>query len=192
MLKQSSGAGAVQHICAVLQGTCRCCLHASFGSKPRKQGLQLYSRVGDLSSMSGNAQAKQWCLCCATHLCCIARHKILREESLFVTCTRSSVRVQFPQLGYSWAHNRYSTTNVVQGICCMHLPSRITFCRSSPTKPIITIRPPDGRTYDAHCLTWDAQLAPVLVRHPGNISTSLEVAKRPASYPYLNALDYTQ
>ena len=41
--------------------------------------------------------------------------------------------------------------------------------------------PPDGRTNDAQCcLTWDAQLAPVLVRHPGNISSTLEVAKRPA------------
>ena len=36
LVKQSSGASAVQHTCAVLQDTCVCCLHAYFGSKPKK------------------------------------------------------------------------------------------------------------------------------------------------------------
>ena len=47
LVKQRSGASAVQHICAVLQNTCMCCLHACFDSKP--------SKVVHLSSMSGNA-----------------------------------------------------------------------------------------------------------------------------------------
>ena len=49
--KQSSGASAVQHTCAVLQDTCMCCLHACFDSKPSSKP----SKVVHLSSMSGNA-----------------------------------------------------------------------------------------------------------------------------------------
>ena len=36
IVKQSSGASAVQHTCAVVQDTCRCCLHACFHSIPVK------------------------------------------------------------------------------------------------------------------------------------------------------------
>ena len=50
LVKQSSGASAVQDTCAILQNTCVCC----FDSKPPE--------TGDRSSMSGNAPQKR-CNC---------------------------------------------------------------------------------------------------------------------------------
>ena len=128
------------------------------------------------------------CRCSRVHIDCAAKEGARRaccnasgnsfpnsSRSNAHTHTRHAPQLQFPTIFLLSAHMLISLSSLV----CLTLPS------AQQHQLIITVLPNSFSLSSLVCLTlpmcpWDAQLALVLVRHPGNVLGFLKTAKRPA------------